>query len=107
MKPIWASVNEDAFSAAYAIAAAAEQIYIPRTGGVLHDLAGHDLQAVELFLGTEEGDQVGLDDPVVDVFVEVEQPDLEQGGGDAEDGGVDADVRDARQLGLALAISDC
>lgn len=34
VKPIWASVNEDAFSAAYAIAAAAEQIYIPRTGGV-------------------------------------------------------------------------
>lgn len=34
IKPIWASVNEDAFSAAYAIAAAAEQIYIPRTGGV-------------------------------------------------------------------------
>lgn len=34
IKPIWASVNEDAFSAAYAIAAAAEKIYIPRTGGV-------------------------------------------------------------------------
>lgn len=34
IKPIWASVNEDAFSAAYAIAAAAEHIYIPRTGGV-------------------------------------------------------------------------
>lgn len=34
VKPIWASVNEDAFSAAYAIAAAAERIYIPRTGGV-------------------------------------------------------------------------
>lgn len=34
VKPIWASVNEDAFSAAYAIAAATERIYIPRTGGV-------------------------------------------------------------------------
>lgn len=34
IKPIWASVNEDAFSAAYAIAAAAERIYISRTGGV-------------------------------------------------------------------------
>lgn len=34
IKPIWASVNEDAFSAAYAIAAAAEHIYVPRTGGV-------------------------------------------------------------------------
>lgn len=34
IKPIWAVVNEDAFSAAYVIASAAEQIYIPRTGGV-------------------------------------------------------------------------
>ncbi len=34
IKPIWASVNEDAFSAAYVLAAAAECIYVPRTGGV-------------------------------------------------------------------------
>ena len=34
IKPIWAVANEDAFSAAYAIAAAAEKIYVPRTGGV-------------------------------------------------------------------------
>jgi signal peptide peptidase SppA len=34
IKPIWAVANEDAFSAAYAIAAAAEKIYLPRTGGV-------------------------------------------------------------------------
>ena len=34
VKPIWAVANEDAFSAAYAIAAAAEKIYLPRTGGV-------------------------------------------------------------------------
>lgn len=33
-KRIWAVANEEAFSAAYAIAAAAEKIYIPRTGGV-------------------------------------------------------------------------
>jgi len=34
IKPIWAVANENAFSAAYAIAAAAEKIYLPRTGGV-------------------------------------------------------------------------
>ena len=34
IKPIWAVADEDAFSAAYAIAAAASKIYIPRTGGV-------------------------------------------------------------------------
>lgn len=33
IKPIYAVVNEDAFSAAYVIAAAAQRIYIPRTGG--------------------------------------------------------------------------
>ncbi len=33
VKPIWAVADEDAFSAAYAIAAAASKIYIPRTGG--------------------------------------------------------------------------
>lgn len=33
VKPIYAVVNEDAFSAAYIIAAAAQRIYIPRTGG--------------------------------------------------------------------------
>lgn len=34
VKPIWASVDEDAFSAAYAIAASASKLYVPRTGGV-------------------------------------------------------------------------
>lgn len=34
IKPIWAVANDDAFSAAYAIAAAAERIYLSRTGGV-------------------------------------------------------------------------
>jgi signal peptide peptidase SppA len=34
VKPIWAAANEEAFSAAYAIAAAAEKIFLPRTGGV-------------------------------------------------------------------------
>lgn len=33
-KPIWAVANEEAFSAAYAIAAAASKIYVSRTGGV-------------------------------------------------------------------------
>jgi signal peptide peptidase SppA len=33
-KPIAALVNENAFSAAYAIASAADRIYVPRTGGV-------------------------------------------------------------------------
>lgn len=33
VKPIYAVVNEDAFSAAYIIAAAAQRIFIPRTGG--------------------------------------------------------------------------
>ena len=32
-KPIWAILNEDAFSAAYAIASAAEHITVPRSGG--------------------------------------------------------------------------
>jgi signal peptide peptidase SppA len=34
IKPIWAVANDDAFSAAYAIAAATEKIYLSRTGGV-------------------------------------------------------------------------
>lgn len=34
VKPVWASVNEEAFSAAYALAAAANKIYVSRTGGV-------------------------------------------------------------------------
>lgn len=33
-KPIWAVANEEAFSAAYAIAAAAEKIFVSRTSGV-------------------------------------------------------------------------
>jgi len=33
-KPVWAVANEEAFSAAYAIAAAASKIYVSRTGGV-------------------------------------------------------------------------
>jgi signal peptide peptidase SppA len=34
VKPIWAVANDEAFSAAYAIAAAADKIYLSRTGGV-------------------------------------------------------------------------
>ena len=34
IKPIWAVANDDAFSAAYAIASAASRVYITRTGGV-------------------------------------------------------------------------
>ena len=34
VKPIWAVANDEAFSAAYAIAAAADRIYLSRTGGV-------------------------------------------------------------------------
>lgn len=34
IKPIWAVANDDAFSAAYAIACSAERIYLTRTGGV-------------------------------------------------------------------------
>jgi ClpP class serine protease len=33
-KPVWAVLSEDAFSAAYAIASAADYILVPRTGGV-------------------------------------------------------------------------
>jgi signal peptide peptidase SppA len=33
-KPIWAILNESAYSAAYAIASATDKIYLPRTGGV-------------------------------------------------------------------------
>lgn len=33
-KPVYAFINEHAYSAAYAIAAAAEKIFLPRTGGV-------------------------------------------------------------------------
>ena len=33
-KPIWSILNESAYSAAYAIASAAERIVVPRTGGV-------------------------------------------------------------------------
>lgn len=34
VKPIWAVANDEAFSAAYAIAAATDRIYLSRTGGV-------------------------------------------------------------------------
>ncbi len=34
VKPIWAVADEEAYSAAYALAASASKIYIPRTGGV-------------------------------------------------------------------------
>lgn len=34
IKPIWTIVDEDAYSAAYAIASAADRIFVPRTGGV-------------------------------------------------------------------------
>ena len=33
-KPIWAILNESAYSAAYAIASAADKVIVPRTGGV-------------------------------------------------------------------------
>jgi len=33
-KPIWAILDESAYSAAYVIASAADRIYVPRTGGV-------------------------------------------------------------------------
>src|SRR5471032_2145301 len=33
-KPVWSILNEAAYSAAYAIASAADRIYVPRTGGV-------------------------------------------------------------------------
>lgn len=33
-KPIWAVANEEAFSAAYGIASAADKVYVTRTGGV-------------------------------------------------------------------------
>jgi signal peptide peptidase SppA len=33
-KPIWSILNESAYSAGYAIASAADKIYVPRTGGV-------------------------------------------------------------------------
>ncbi|WP_274371020.1 S49 family peptidase, partial [Morganella morganii] len=33
-KPVYAILSENAFSAAYAIASAADKIYVPRTGGV-------------------------------------------------------------------------
>jgi signal peptide peptidase SppA len=33
-KPIWAILNDSAYSAGYAIASAADKIYVPRTGGV-------------------------------------------------------------------------
>lgn len=34
IKPCWAILNENAFSAAYAIASAAQRVIVPRTGGV-------------------------------------------------------------------------
>lgn len=36
VKPIWAILTENAFSAAYAIASAADKIMVPRTGGIGH-----------------------------------------------------------------------
>lgn len=52
VKPVYAFVNETAYSAAYAIASAAEEIFVPRTGGLgsvgvvaLHvDQSGFDAQ---------------------------------------------------------------
>lgn len=34
LKPLWAVANDEAFSAAYAIASSAERLYVTRTGGV-------------------------------------------------------------------------
>ena len=34
VKPVWASVNENAYSAAYALASACERVYVTRAGGV-------------------------------------------------------------------------
>lgn len=34
IKPVWASANEEAYSAAYAIASSAEKLFVTRTGGV-------------------------------------------------------------------------
>ena len=33
-KPVWAILDDHAYSAAYAIASAADRIIIPRTGGI-------------------------------------------------------------------------
>lgn len=63
MKPVYAFVNENAYSAAYAIASAAEKIYLPRTGGVgsvgvvrLHvDESGADEKAGLVFTAVVAG----------------------------------------------------
>jgi hypothetical protein len=52
IKPVWAGANDTAFSAAYALASAAERVFLSRTGGVgsigviaVHaDQAGKDAQ---------------------------------------------------------------
>ncbi len=55
-KPIWAVVNEAAFSGAYAIASAADRIVLPRTGGV------GSVGVVTLHVDQSEADEeAGLD----------------------------------------------
>jgi signal peptide peptidase SppA len=78
IKPVWAVANDDAFSAAYAIASAAEKIYVTRTGGVgsigviaLHcDQSGWDaktgLKYTAIFAGDRKADgnpHAALSDP--------------------------------------------
>ena len=55
IKPIWAIADETAFSAAYAIASAAERVFVPRTGGVgsIGVIAVHvDRSAADALAGT-------------------------------------------------------
>ena len=61
------------------------------------DFFDHGVDGGEPLLRADEGDEVGFDDLAIDVFIEVEQPDLEAGR-DLAGGGIDADVGDAGQL---------
>lgn len=56
IKPIWACANDDAYSAAYAIASSAEKIFVTRTGGVgsIGVIATHiDLSSFDEKLGVK------------------------------------------------------
>src|ERR1700761_9387171 len=74
---------------------------VPGLCGIIGDHLQHGVDRVELLLGPEEGDQLGLDGLAVDVFVEVEDPDFEAWL-DLAGGGIGAYVGDTGKLAPIL-----
>ena len=91
IKPIWAILSEDAYSAAYALASAADHVTVPRTGGVgsigiikLHSdlskaLGQAGVQMTLLRYGAHKGDGNPFE-PLSDAVRAAEQADIDYAG---------------------------